>query len=74
MLLADCPHGEVVKKSSIPGYLTGKWSTENFYVEDLPDFWRLLHSISRRNGKRFVVTLEIVDHRADSRWFPSKRG
>jgi hypothetical protein len=74
VLLNDCLHGDVVRKSSIPRILARKHSIENLYVEDMPDFWRLLYTIARRNGKPFVVIIEIVDHRKYSRWFPGKRG
>lgn len=73
ILLADCLHGEVVRKSAIPTSLKRKHSIENLYVEDLPDFWRLLYAIARRNGRPYVVIVEIVDHRTYSRWFPGRR-
>lgn len=72
VLLEDCLHGEVVRKPSIPAYLRRRYLIENLYVEDLPDFWRLLYTISRRNGNPYVVIIEIVDHRKYSRWFPGE--
>lgn len=72
LLLADCLHGEVVRKSGIPESLRRSYGIENLYVEDLPGFWRLLYSVLRRNGERYVVVIEIVDHRAYSRMFPGK--
>lgn len=74
LLLANCLHGEVVRKPAIPGQLKTRYALENLYVEDLPDYWRLLYTIARRNGKPYVVIVEIVDHRAYTRWFPGKRG
>ena len=73
VLLADCLHGEVVRKSAIPALLRREYGLENLYVEDLPSFWRLLYTVVRIEGERILVVLEIVDHRAYSRWFPGRR-
>ena len=73
VLLADCLHGEVVRKSAIPAQLRREYGLENLYVEDLPSFWRLLYTVVRVEGERILVVLEIVDHRAYSRWFPGRR-
>ena len=72
VLLADCLHGEVVKKSRIPQVLREKYGLENLYVEDLPSFWRLLYTIVRERGERYIVVVEIVDHRRYSKWFPDR--
>ena len=69
LLLVDCQHGEVVGRKSIPRALADRYSIDNLYVEDLPAFWRLLYTIVRTGGKRYVVVLAIVDHRTYSRWF-----
>jgi hypothetical protein len=73
LLLADCLHGEVVRKSSIPSPLRDRYEIENLYVEDLPSFWRLLYSVVKIDAARFILVLEIVDHRTYSRWFPGRR-
>lgn len=73
VLLADCLHGEVVRKSVIPASLRREYGLENLYVEDLPSFWRLLYTVVRVDGERILVVLEIVNHRAYSRWFPGRR-
>jgi len=39
---------------------------------DLPSFWRLLYTIVRDRGERYIVIVEIVDHRAYDRWFPGR--
>lgn len=69
LLLVDCQHGEVVGRRSIPRALRDRYGIDNLYVEDLPSFWRLLYTIVRSSGKRYVVILAIVDHRTYSRWF-----
>ncbi len=69
ILLADCLHGEVVKRDGIPKALKDKHGLENLFVEDLPSFWRLLYSIVRDRGERYVAVVEIVDHRAYDGWF-----
>lgn len=74
LLLVDCLHGEVVRKGSIPSVLVARFGIENLYVEDLPDFWRLLYSVMKSSGRPIVVVLAIVDHRRYSRWFPGRRG
>jgi hypothetical protein len=73
ILLVDCLHGDVVWKSAIPRALRARYGVENLYVEDLPTFWRLLYTIVKREGRRVVVVLEIVDHREYTRWFPGRK-
>jgi hypothetical protein len=73
ILLVDCLHGEVVRKSWIPRDLRARHGLENLYVEDLPDFWRLLYTIVRRDGRRVIVVVEIVSHKEYDRWFPGRR-
>jgi hypothetical protein len=68
-LLADCLHGEVVKGDRIPKTLKDRHGLENLFVEDLPSFWRLLYTIVRDRGERYIVVVEIVDHRTYDRWF-----
>src|SRR3990170_5493563 len=72
ILLADCLHGEVVKKDRIPKALRDRHGLENLHVEDLPSFWRLLYTTVRDRGERNVVVIEIVDYRTYSRWFPGR--
>ena len=60
--LVDCLHGEVVRKDRIPKALRDRHGLENLYVEDLPSFWRLLYTIVRDRGERYIVVVEIVDH------------
>jgi hypothetical protein len=73
VLLVDCLHGEVVRKSAIPASLRAKYGLENLYVEDLPSFWRLLYTIVKREGRRVIVVIEIVNHRQYTKWFPGRR-
>lgn len=73
VLLADCLHGEVVKTGRIPKPLAAKYPLTNLYVEDLPNFWRLLYTISHRGADRFVIVIEMVSHREYEKWFPSRR-
>jgi len=73
ILLADCLHGEVVRKEQIPRALREAHGLSNLYIEDLPSFWRLLYTIVRDGGDRYIVIVEIVDHRAYSRWFPGRK-
>jgi len=72
LLLVDCLHGEVVPRSSIPKDLVRQYGIENLYVEDLPDFWRMLYSIAKSAGQRYVIVLTIVNHKDYSRWFPGR--
>jgi hypothetical protein len=65
-------HGEVVKRDRIPRSLREKHGLENLYVEDLPSFWRLLYTLVRDRGERYIVVIEIVDHEAYSKWFQGR--
>ena len=70
-LLDDCQEGEV-----IPCPLPRKardlearhGPIRNLYCCDLPGFWRLLYSIVRDEGARFVYVLKVVDHRTYDDW------
>lgn len=73
ILLVDCLHGEVVKKSAIPRALKDRYGLENLYVEDLPKFWRLLYAIVKHKGQRLILVVEIVDHPTYSKWFPGRK-
>ena len=73
LLLVDCLHGEVVRRSMVPKDLRERYGLENLYVEDLPAFWRLLYSVVRIAGRRVVVVVEIVDHRTYSKWFRGRK-
>jgi hypothetical protein len=74
ILLVDCLHGEVVRKTAIPKTLREKHGLTNLYAEDLPDFWRLLYTVVKQDAKRTIVIVEIVSHKDYSRWFPGRRG
>ena len=72
ILLVDCLHGEVVKKGAIPKVLRVKYGLENLYVEDLPNYWRLLYTVVKQDAKRVAVVVEIVSHKMYDRWFPGR--
>jgi hypothetical protein len=74
LLLVDCLDGEVVPRKSIPGALRSRYGLENLYVEDLPNFWRLLYTVVKHDARRVIVIVEIVDHKQYSKWFPGRRG
>lgn len=48
--LVDCLHGEAVPRAEFPAALSRQCSLENLYIEDLPDFWRMLYTIVRKSG------------------------
>ncbi|MFZ0830357.1 MAG: hypothetical protein WCB18_03865 [Thermoplasmata archaeon] len=62
-----------MRKSSIPKILREKHGLTNLYVEDLPDFWRLLYTVVKLDAKRTIVVVEIVSHKDYSRWFSGRR-
>lgn len=71
-LLADCLEGEVIpcplpRKAKALQVRHGGLS--NLYCVDLPDYWRLLYTIVRADGKPYVYILEVVDHATYSAWF-----
>ncbi|HUZ79998.1 MAG TPA: hypothetical protein VMV28_05215 [Thermoplasmata archaeon] len=71
-MLEDALHGEVVPKSKIPQVLVRRHGIDNLYVEDPPDFWRLLYTLTRLDGERLVMIVELVDHTTYSRWFAGR--
>lgn len=76
-LLEDCQAGEVIPfplhKKARP-LEDGHSPLHNLYCCDLPSFWRLLYTIIKDGTIRIVYVLEIVDHRAYSKWFPGRGG
>ena len=72
ILLTDSLHGEVVKKDRIPRALWDEYGLENHYAENWPSFWRLLYTIVRDRGERYIVIVEIVNHETYSKWFPGR--
>ena len=72
ILLTDCLHGELVKKDRIPRALRERYGLENLHAENLPSFWRLLYTIVRDRGERYIVIVEIVNHETYSKWFPGR--
>jgi hypothetical protein len=73
VLMVDCLHGEIVRKAAIPRALQQRYGLENLYVEDLPNFWRLLYTVVKHSGERKIVVVEVVSHKEYSRWFPGRR-
>lgn len=73
ILREDCLHGEVVRGRSLPRQLVERYQVRNLYVEDLPDLWRLLYTVTHSGPDRYVIILEIVSHREYDRWFPGRR-
>lgn len=68
VLLANALHGEVARRP-LPRELVARHGLANLYVEDLPDYWRLLYTIARLDGRAVVIVVEIVDHATYDRWF-----
>lgn len=71
ILLANALRGEVARKP-LPRELVARHGIANLYVEDLPDYWRLLYSVTRQDDQAFVMVVEIVDHATYDRWFPGR--
>jgi hypothetical protein len=75
-LLSDCQAGEVipVPLSRRARSLSAKHAPlANLYCLDLPDFWRMLYTIVRMDGKRYCVVVELVDHPTYDQWFPGRK-
>ncbi|MEK6985028.1 MAG: hypothetical protein AABX89_01425 [Candidatus Thermoplasmatota archaeon] len=74
-LLADGQEGEVIplplpKPARLLEQVHGVLGS--LYCCDLPDFWRLLYTIVRADGKPYVYILEVVEHAQYDKWFPNK--
>jgi hypothetical protein len=75
VLTRNCLHGEVVRGVFIPRYFVEHYGASNLFIEDLPSFWRLVYTVVHQADDRYVAVLEIADHGAYDRWFPSgKKG
>jgi hypothetical protein len=67
-LKGDCQCGEVIPKP-YPRALSLAYGMQNLYKMELPTFWRLLYTIVRDGKSRYVIILEIVDHKTYYKWF-----
>ena len=72
-LSRDFQHGEVVPKSKIPPSLVSRFGVSNLYVEDLPDFHRMLYSVEGAEQVVTVLILTVFDHSEYDRLFRIRR-
>ena len=74
-LLHDCQECEVIPlplRGAARRLAAAHAPFGNLYCCDLPGFWRMLYTIVKVAGRRYVYILEVVDHRTYSRWFPGR--
>ncbi len=74
-LLLDCQDGDVIPfplSKAARALEQTHGALGCLYCCDLPDFWRLLYTIARADGKPYIVILEIVPHAQYDAWFPNK--
>lgn len=74
-LLADCLEGQVIPcplPRKAKAFEAQHGPLTNLYCCDLPDFWRLLYTIVRADGKPYVYILEVVNHADYDKWFPNQ--
>lgn len=60
----DCYCGRQVKKSLIPKRLIEKYSINNLWIYNLPDYWRLLYSLTNSMEIELIaVILDWMSHK-----------
>lgn len=72
ILLDDCLHGEVIPRKKIPKDLRARYDLDNLYIEDIAGWKRLLYTVQKDAGDRYVIILRIINHATYDKWFPNK--
>ena len=75
-LIRSNPHyGEPISKKSIPGKYKDLYGISNLFWVKLPDYWRMLYTLTRSNDAREIIVflVDIIDHRKYDKIFGYKK-
>jgi len=63
-LIRDNPHmGDSIAKVLIPREYKNKYLAKNLYRVELPNYWRMLYTISDEELKIIAFIIDVVDHK-----------
>ena len=55
-------YGENAKKDLIPKEYRQKYGTDNLFIADLPDYWRMIYTLESDEIEIIAFILDIIDH------------
>jgi len=62
-LLRNDPHyGNPIKKQLIPEYYRSKYHANNLFRIELPQYWRLLYTLTSDEVQIIAFVLDVCDH------------
>jgi len=67
--------GDLIRKSLIPRYYKLKYSAKNLFRMELPQFWRMLYTLTDREEKIEIIAfiLDVFDHKDYDKRFGYKK-
>lgn len=68
-LKIDPQRGIHIPHRNIPKELYVKYNADNFWKINLPDYWRMIYTITGNRVEIIALVLEILDHKRYSRLF-----
>ena len=75
-LIRENPHyGDPVSKKLIPGEYKIKYGITNLFRVELPNFWRMLYTLTEGETKIEIIAfvIDIIDHQTYNKKFGYKR-
>lgn len=67
-------YGDQIKKKLIPLYYQKKYGADNLFRIELPQFWRMLYTLTDEEGKIEIIAfvLDVFDHKCYDKRFGYK--
>ncbi len=62
-LKIDPQRGIYIPKRNIPRELFERYQTENFWKINLPNYWRMIYTLTGNEVEVIALVLEVMDHR-----------
>lgn len=72
-LFLDSHRGIQIKKNLIPKEYVLKYDVKNLWKINLPDFWRMIYTITGNEVEIISVLLEFMDHKEYNKLFGYKK-
>src|SRR3989338_222026 len=73
-VIANNPfYGENAKKDLIPKEYRQKYDTDNLFIADLPDYWRMIYTLESDEIEIIAFVLDIISHDGYNKKFGFRR-
>jgi hypothetical protein len=75
LLSQDLQYGDSIAKQKIPDYYKKRYGATNLFRVELPCFWRMIYSLTKReyNSETIVLIVDIIDHKEYDKKFGYKK-